>query len=332
MNHTNCLNCNKPFTNNDLFCSSCGQRTTTHRFSLKSIFAHDFIHAVFHLDRGFFGTLKNLFLQPGTVVKEFLEGKRVKYFNYFTMILILITIGHFLQKYSPIKLVDLMRTSTLSSKSSSKPLTIDTVKLMGKNASFDSQQLIVLNQKIDSLKKRRIDVIKFENDIAKEQEKIFNGFERFTKENPKLFYLILIPIYTFFTLLWFYKSKLNFSEQLITNIYKTCGDIVIGIFFSIGLYLYPKISFWTTVYPFSSLLLIAYSTWFYQNFFKHYYKDAGIVFLKSLATVISVQLFIGIIAAAYMFVAGYQLGKKNNTKNLNPTPSSQNSSSNTKKY
>jgi hypothetical protein len=61
MHSTNCLNCNKPFTERELFCSSCGQRTTTHRFSLKSIFAHDFVHAIFHLDRGFFSTLKTCF-------------------------------------------------------------------------------------------------------------------------------------------------------------------------------------------------------------------------------------------------------------------------------
>lgn len=158
----NCLNCNTPYTKNNFHCSVCGQRTSTHRFSLKSIFAHDFIHAIFHLDKGFFSTLKNLFTQPGVVVKEFLEGKRVKYFNYFTMILILITVGHFLQKYSPIKLVDLMTASTNSNKSNNKPFAIDTVKLMGKNAGFDSQQLIVLNQKIDSLKKRRTNITKFE--------------------------------------------------------------------------------------------------------------------------------------------------------------------------
>ena len=122
--------------------------------------------------------------------------------------------------------------------------------------------------------------------------------------------MILIPIYTFFTLIWFYKSKLNFSEHLITNIYKTCGDIVIGILFSIGLYIYPKISFWATVYPFSSLLAIAYSTWFYQNFFKHYYKDAGIVFLKSLAAVLCVQLVIGLSAGVYIIIKMIQLSSQ----------------------
>ncbi|MFY8091147.1 MAG: DUF3667 domain-containing protein [Chitinophagaceae bacterium] len=307
MHSTNCLNCNKPFTERELFCSSCGQRTTTHRFSLKSIFAHDFVHAIFHLDRGFFSTLKNLFLQPGTVVKEFLDGKRVKYFNYFTMILVLITVGHLLNLSSPIKLTDLINKSASVNKTIKTPLKVDTALLMGKNIVLDSQKLSLLNQKIDSIKRRRHIAIKVEAKVAIEQEKIFTSFERFTKENPKLFYLILLPIYTLITLIWFYKSKLNISEHLILNIYKTCGDIVIGILMTLGFYVYPKVSFWIVIYPFTTLLMIAYGTWFFHNFFKQYYKDSGIVFLKSLAAIITVQLVIGLSAGVYIIIKMIQL-------------------------
>ena len=66
----------------------------------------------------------------------------------------------------------------------------------------------------------------------------------------------------------------------------------------------------STVYPFSSLLAIAYSTWFYQNFFKHYYKDAGIVFLKSLAAVLCVQLVIGLSAGVYIIIKMIQLSSQ----------------------
>jgi hypothetical protein len=75
---------------------------------------------------------------------------------------------------------------------------------MGKNVVLDSQKLSLLNQKIDSIKRRRDIAIKVEAKVAIEQEKIFTSFERFTKENPKLFYLILLPIYTLITLIWFY--------------------------------------------------------------------------------------------------------------------------------
>ena len=328
----NCLNCNTPYTKNNFHCSVCGQRTSTHRFSLKSILAHDFIHAIFHLDRGFFSTLIKLFTQPGVVVKEFLDGKRVKYFNYFTMIVILITVGHFFQKYSPIKLTDLMSSNTYNNKTIKTQFKVDTALLIGKNVVLDSQKLFILNQKIDSLKQKRAKRIILEREITLEQEKIFQGFERFTKENPKLFYLILIPIYTFFTFIWFYKSRLNFSEHIITNIYKTCGDIIIGVLLTIGFYIYPKLSFWIIVYPFFTLISIVYSTWFYQNFFKRYYKDAGIVFLKSLASVISVHLFLGIVGAAYMLVAGFKLGlKQNSIKQLQQNHSIQKKSTNSLK-
>ncbi len=136
----NCLNCNTPYTKNNFHCSVCGQRTSTHRFSLKSIFAHDFIHAIFHLDKGFFSTLKNLFTQPGVVVKEFLEGKRVKYFNYFTMILVLITVGHLLNLNSPIKLTDLINKSASVNKTIKTPLKVHTALLIGKNVALDSQK------------------------------------------------------------------------------------------------------------------------------------------------------------------------------------------------
>jgi hypothetical protein len=307
MHSTNCLNCNKPFTERELFCSSCGQRTTTHRFSLKSIFAHDFVHAIFHLDRGFFSTLKNLFLQPGTVVKEFLDGKRVKYFNYFTMILILITVGHLLSLKSPIKLAELMNTKANANKTIKTPFKVDTALLIGKNVVLDSQELSILNQKIDSIKRRREIAIKIEARSAKTIEEFLASFERFTKESPKLFFLFLLPIYTLFSFVWFHKSKLNFSEHLILNIYKTCGDMVFGILLTLGFYVYPKVSFWIVIYPFTTLLIIAYGTWFFHNFFKRYYKDSGIVFLKSLAAIITVQLVIGLSAGVYIIIKMIQL-------------------------
>lgn len=306
-NNKSCLNCGANFSINEKFCKVCGQKTSTHRFSVKSIFAHDFIHAIFHLDKGFFVTLKFLFTKPGTVVKEFLDGKRVKYFNYFTMIIILITVGHLLNLYSPIKLTSLIDSSK-NYKTASKPIKIDTIALVGKKSNLDSQTLNLLRNKIDSVKKRREITIKIEERVANEQTKIFSSFERFTKENPKLFYLILLPIYTLVTFTWFYKSKLNFSEHLILNIYKTCGDIIIGSLMTLGFIIYPKTSFWIAVYPYSTLLVIVYGTWFYFHFFKNYYKERGIVFLKSLAAIITVQVILGLITAIYMIIKLIQIG------------------------
>ena len=96
----NCLNCNEEIKGK--FCSNCSQATSTHKFSLSHVFQHDFIHGIFHFDKGFFYTVKELFTRPGHSIREYVQGKRIKHFNYFSTIIILITIGYFLKKWSKV--------------------------------------------------------------------------------------------------------------------------------------------------------------------------------------------------------------------------------------
>lgn len=93
-----CLNCGNDIENN--FCSVCGQKTSTHRFSLKHFVIHDIIHGVFHLDKGFLFTIKELFTRPGHSIREYVQGKRVKHFNYFTLLLLIITVEYLIRNYS----------------------------------------------------------------------------------------------------------------------------------------------------------------------------------------------------------------------------------------
>lgn len=103
MSH-HCLNCHQTLESN--FCPNCGQNAKTHRFSLEHFVLHDLVHGVFHLDKGFFYTLKELFLRPGHSIRAYVQGKRVKHFNYFTFIILIITIGHLVGTMSKINLID----------------------------------------------------------------------------------------------------------------------------------------------------------------------------------------------------------------------------------
>jgi len=103
-----CLNCDSNTINN--FCSVCGQKTSTHRFSVKHVVKHDFIHGVFHLDKGFIFTVKELFLRPGHSIREFIQGKRVNYFNYFTLIILIYAIGHLIGKIPSNTLAEVLET------------------------------------------------------------------------------------------------------------------------------------------------------------------------------------------------------------------------------
>ncbi len=74
----NCTNCGNLIGGN--YCEHCGQKAVTARVTLSSV-AHDFIHALTHADKGFLLLVRNLVTKPGIVAREYVEGKRKKYFN-----------------------------------------------------------------------------------------------------------------------------------------------------------------------------------------------------------------------------------------------------------
>ena len=106
----NCLNCGNPIT--DKFCPKCGQRATIHRYSLKHFVEHDLIHGVWHVDNGILFTIRELFTRPGHSIREFINGKRVGYFSFVTLLLLILGISHFLGEYAQIKMSDLMPESS----------------------------------------------------------------------------------------------------------------------------------------------------------------------------------------------------------------------------
>lgn len=103
---TNCLNCNQPLPAH--YCAHCGQKASTHRYSLKHFVVHDLVHGILHVDKGILFTIKELFTRPGHSVRAFIEGKRAPYFSYITLMIILIGLGHFLGEFSHLKLTDIV--------------------------------------------------------------------------------------------------------------------------------------------------------------------------------------------------------------------------------
>lgn len=102
----NCLNCNHQAINT--YCQNCGQKSSTHRYSIIHFVEHDFVHGVWHVDKGILFTVKELFTRPGNSVREFIQGKRVNYFSFVTLILLILTASSLLAPYVHIKLSDLV--------------------------------------------------------------------------------------------------------------------------------------------------------------------------------------------------------------------------------
>lgn len=69
---------------------------------------HDLVHGVFHLDKGFLFTMKELYTRPGHSIREFIQGKRANHFNYFTLLILIIAAGHFIAKIPEVSLYDII--------------------------------------------------------------------------------------------------------------------------------------------------------------------------------------------------------------------------------
>ncbi len=80
MQQNDCLNCEIQLNGNQKFCSNCGQKTAIHRLSFHE-FSHDVIHHITHADKSIFTLLQYLILKPGIIAREYVAGKRQKYFK-----------------------------------------------------------------------------------------------------------------------------------------------------------------------------------------------------------------------------------------------------------
>lgn len=73
-----CANCNAVVETS--FCPSCGQKSEVHRISVGHVL-HEGFHSITHTDKGFLLLLKDLLRRPGFIAKEYIDGRRKKYFN-----------------------------------------------------------------------------------------------------------------------------------------------------------------------------------------------------------------------------------------------------------
>lgn len=87
MNKKSCLNCGHRIS--DEFCSHCGQRSDTTRITPNSLIKTDILGSVWHIEAKFFHTVKYVLLSPGKMATDYISGKRMKYYNVFSFLLIL---------------------------------------------------------------------------------------------------------------------------------------------------------------------------------------------------------------------------------------------------
>jgi len=233
----NCLNCNHSAAQN--YCPNCGQKNSTHRYSLKHFFEHDFVHGVWHVDKGVLFTVKELFTRPGNSVREYVQGKRVNYFSFVTLILLIMGVSSVLGHYSHVKLTDLVPESSRA---------------------------------------------------------VMTPLEQFISKYPKIVLLITIPLYSFFSFIFFRKSGYNYSEHLVLNSYKTSAELLVGLLFTVVTIFYTNVKGLMLInYLVVSGFGIFYTIWFYYQFFSESGYSKRALILRSIFVPIS-YLFLSMLA------------------------------------
>lgn len=89
---SSCLNCDSPLQPGKAWCSVCGQKADTHRLQLHDI-GHALVHMLTHADHSVFSLVRDLAFKPGHVAREYVKGRRRKYFNPFTFVLVVVGVA-----------------------------------------------------------------------------------------------------------------------------------------------------------------------------------------------------------------------------------------------
>jgi hypothetical protein len=125
-----------------------------------------------------------------------------------------------------------------------------------------------------------------------------NSLEEFTKNYPRLIYIINIPIMAFSSYIFFKRSNVNFAENIILNTYISSALIVLTLPFSLLTIFYKDKSVLALVFQLTPLITIIYSFIVYYQFFSDYkYKKSNLIF-RSIFSIIIFTLLQGITFAS----------------------------------
>ena len=89
---TACRDCGAPLAPAQAYCGACGQKRIAGRITLHEI-ARDLLHALVHVDRSVLSLVWQLLVRPGAVARDFIEGRRRRYFGPFAFLVVCVAVG-----------------------------------------------------------------------------------------------------------------------------------------------------------------------------------------------------------------------------------------------
>jgi len=255
-----CKNCGAALNGN--FCANCGQKSEIHRVTFGH-FAHEFFHAFTHTDKGILLLMKELITRPGYVAREYLDGKRKKYFNPLSFLVIISSIYAYISYKSGYfqALTDLQKGQMN----------------MGGGRNMNGTIALLVRESF-----------------------------QLSVDNGKVIALFLTPVLlSFFSWLFFIRSKNNLSENLVLNSFLISQiNIVMAVIFIPLFLLVPAIPVKINNDIFHVVMLV-YMTVAYKQFFKN---NIFLTALKSLLIILLFIIFFWICLFGFVLVKNLILG------------------------
>lgn len=255
MHPANCLNCNANLDTNFQFCPKCGQKADIHRLDFHEI-SHDAVHYVTHADKSIFTLIKELVSKPGIVAREYVAGRRQRYFKPLNFFLIVAGIVVFM-------------TSSFYNAEDNR-----------------SRQIELSAMKIQDPAKRQQTL-----EVAGRTKTV----NKITKKYSNIINMVATPLLTFLFWI-FYRKRYNYVESLVANMYfigfiMLLYALVIvplqNLFPRFGLYFIGLFFLFEIVYR-----GMAYSQFINKKGAKHVAKAYGVSFLVSFVWVVVTYAFI----------------------------------------
>lgn len=314
-----CLNCDNPVE--ERFCTHCGQENIEPRHSFHYLFTH-FLEDLVHYDGSFWRTMKTLFLRPGKLTREYLEGKRQSQVNPVRMYIFVSFIVFFVMSVFPAKeVVDTSRERLLDNPDpeianhvidsvyndlqKNKVLTPEQVQeqraLAKKNADLFSgrDSLNIHDDEAPEYLKKVVTKINKVNRSKTKSELVKEIREQFMHILPKVLFVYL-PIFAF--MLWLVYSKkrwLYYDHGIFTLHYFSMSLLcfmLLSLLSDIGTY-FPDSGFVSTIIGLITAITILYIiVYLFLGMHRVYRQKKRYTIIKGIFLIFTNLLIMSIIA------------------------------------
>jgi hypothetical protein len=297
-----CLNCGTHLSEDDLFCSHCGQkRLEREDMSFRHLIGDSFLD-YFHFDSKFFRTILPLLFKPGWLTLEYMKGRRKSYVEPFKLFLVISVIYFLLLPFSkesePEKISPKQSNSNVSQAGKNKS-SLEKTKISLEGIQLDKNGRDSVKKEIDTIglqgyvdkhfgKKSRSTRI-FIKQVLKITISTGQSFTTILEHTASKLIFLFIPVLAALLKLFYIRRKRLYFEHLIFSLH---AHAFIFLLFILNLLI-------GLIFPTSMLFIILIILVYGFIALKKYYRQG---FGKTLAKMLLISLSYFTIAIPLFFL------------------------------